>query len=72
MTHAAYNLTTGEILTTNRANHLKRWVARHTVNDRKWATAHGEVLPPYRWVFVHGGSWNDCSAKLAAKLEAHR
>lgn len=72
MTHAAYNLTTGEILTTNRANHLKRWVARHTVNDRKWAQAHGEELPPYRWVFVHGGSWDDCLAKLAAKLEAHR
>ena len=68
MTHAAYNLATGEVLTTNRANHLKRWVARHTANDRKWAMAHGEPLPPYRWIFAHGADWNDCSAKLAVKL----
>lgn len=68
MTHAAYNLATGEVLTTNRANHLKRWVARHTANDRKWAQAHGESLPPYRWIFAHGANWNDCAAKLAVKL----
>jgi hypothetical protein len=68
MTHAAYNLATGEVLTTNRVNHLKRWVARHTANDRKWAQAHGEPFPPCRWVFAHGADWNACAAKLTAKL----
>ena len=67
MTHLAYNLSTGEVLTTNRANHLKRWVARHTANDRKWAAAHGESLPCYRWVFAHGNSYTDCCAKLAMR-----
>lgn len=65
--HLAYNLTTGEVLTTNHANHLKRWVKRHTANDRKWAQAHGEVLPPYRWVFAHGKDYTDCVAKLTAR-----
>lgn len=69
MTHLAYNLSTGEVLTTNRANHLKRWVARHTANDRKWAAAHNEVLPPYRWVFAHGKDYVECCAKLAVRQE---
>ena len=34
MTHLAYNLATGEVLTTTNGNHLKRWVKRHTANDR--------------------------------------
>lgn len=72
MIHVAYNLSTGECLSTNSGNRLKRWIARHTANDRKWAQTTGQALPPYRWVFVHGGSWDDCSAKLAQKLEAHR
>lgn len=67
MTHLAYNLSTGEVLTTNHANHLKRWVARHTANDRKWAAAHNEALPPYRWIFAHGKDYNDCVAKLTAR-----
>jgi hypothetical protein len=67
MTHLAYNLTNGEILTTNRANHLKRWVMRHTANDRAWAEAHGENLPPYVWVYAHGATYDDCVAKLSAR-----
>ena len=67
MTHLAYNLATGEVLTTNHGNHLKRWVARHTANDRKWATRWGEKLPRYRWVFAHGKDYTDCVAKLTAR-----
>ena len=68
--HVAYNLATGEILTTNRANQLKRWVARHTANDNAWAKANGEPPIGHRWVFVHGANWNDCCAKLTVKLRA--
>ena len=67
MTHLAYNLSTGEVLTTNRGNHLKRWVARHTANDRKWAAQTGETLPPYCWAFAHGKDYVECCAKLAAR-----
>lgn len=67
MTHLAYNLTTGEVLTTNHANHLKRWVVRHTANDQAWARANGEVLPKYKWKFAHGKDYTDCVAKLAAR-----
>lgn len=67
MTHMAYCLTTGEVLTTNHGNHLKRWVAQHTANDRKWAIANGETLPRYRWVFAHGKDYTDCVAKLTAR-----
>lgn len=67
MTHLAYNLTTGEVFTTNHGNHLKRWVARHNANDRKWAKRYGEVFPPYRWVFAHGGDYNECVAKLTIR-----
>lgn len=67
MTHLAFNQTTGEVLTTNRANHLKRWVARHTASDKKWAKAHGVSLGASKWVFAHGGSYTDCVAKLAER-----
>ena len=69
MTHLAYNLATGEVLTTNHANHLKRWVARHVANDREWATANGVKFPPSRWVFAHGRDYVECCAKLAARRE---
>lgn len=65
--HIAYNLTTGEILTTSRANDLKRWVALHTANDREWAQRWGKELLPHRWVFAHGNSFDDCAAKLTAR-----
>jgi hypothetical protein len=67
MTHLAYNLTTGEVLTTTNGNYLKRWVKRHTENDRKWFAEQGKELPRYRWVFAHGGSYTDCIAKLTAR-----
>lgn len=71
MTHSAYNLLTGEVLTTNRANHLKRWVARHTANDVAWMRNHGEDLTGYQWIFAHGSNWDDCAAKLTVKLASH-
>ena len=67
MTHLAYNLATGEVLTTTHANHLKRWVARHIANDRKWFARWGKPCPANRWVFAHGGSYTDCVAKLTAR-----
>jgi hypothetical protein len=67
MTHLAYNLATGEVLTTNRANRLKRWVKRHTANDREWAKANEIELPRHCWVFAHGSSYTDCIAKLTAR-----
>ena len=65
--HIAYNLTTGEILATNRSNHLKHCLARNIANDRKWVEAHGQNCPPNRWVFAHGKDVTDCVAKLAAR-----
>lgn len=65
--HVAYNLATGEILTTNRVRHLNRWVKRHDANDRKYFAAIGQPCPPSRWVFAHGGSYDDCIAKLTTR-----
>jgi hypothetical protein len=65
--HLAYNLATGEVLTTNRGNHLKRWVKRHDTNDRKYFVAIGQTCPPSRWIFAHGKDYNDCVAKLTAR-----
>ena len=59
MTHAAYNLTTGEMFTTNRVNHLKRRVARANA----WDKAHGYGKPV--WMFAHGANWQ---AKFADRL----
>ena len=67
MKHLAYNIATGEVLTTNRANDLKRWVARHIADDREWFAKMGKPCPPNRWVFAHGASYNDCVAKLTAR-----
>lgn len=66
MTHLAYNVLTGEVLTTNHANHLKRWVARHTKADLEWGKAQG-VEVPHKWVFAHGGTYDECIAKLTAR-----
>lgn len=65
--HTAYNLTTGEFITVNRANNLKRLVALHTANDREWAQRFEEELQPHRWVFAHGNDFDDCVAKLTAR-----
>jgi hypothetical protein len=68
MAHLAYNLATGEILTTNYSgNSLKRWVARHIANDRKWFKTRELPCPPNRWVFAHGGNYDECVAKLTAR-----
>ena len=65
--HLAYNPITGEILTTNRSNHLKRWVKHHCANDRKYYATIGQPCPPFRWIFAHGKDYNDCIAKLTAR-----
>ena len=54
MTHAAMNLITGEIRTTNSGNHLKRCIKRSTA----WDKAHGFDLPS-KWVFAHGENWQE-------------
>lgn len=62
MTHAALNLTTGEVLTASHSNHLKRRVARNT---------HYDIIHGYgasKWVFAHGENWADI---LAAKCDKH-
>lgn len=61
--HIAYNTLTGEVLMTNRANHLKRWVAR----TERWNIANG--YGKSKWRFVHG---TDCENKLAKKLGGDR
>jgi hypothetical protein len=61
MTHAAFNLTTGEVLTSNHANTLKRRVKRNTA----WDIAHG--YGKGEWVFAHGSDWQ---SKFAKKFEA--
>ena len=63
MTHAAMNLITGEVRTTNSGNHLKRCIARATA----WDKAHGFDLPN-KWVFAHGENWQ---AILGAKWEQY-
>ena len=62
-THAAYNITTGEVLTSNHANHLNRNVA----SNERWNRAHGYEAG--RWVFAHGADWAE---KLASKTEKAR
>ena len=61
-THAAYNITTGEVLTSKHANHLKRLVAYRT-----WANLEfGEGYS--KWVFAHGKNWK---RSLAAKRDRY-
>lgn len=47
MKHVAYNIETGEIITTNRSNHLKRCVKR----NNRWNIANN--YPTGRWLFAH-------------------
>lgn len=53
--HCAYNVVTGEIKSSTRSNHLKRWVARDTHYDRKHYHAKGAG----QWRFCHdfGKRW---------------
>ena len=62
MTHAAFNLITGEVRTTNHGNHLKRCVKR----SNAWDKAHG--FKPGKWVFAHGENWREV---LGAKYRAY-
>ena len=57
-THAAYNIATGEVLTSNHANHLRRRVKK----IERWNIEHG--YGHGKWVFAHGKDWAD---KLARK-----
>ena len=57
--HIAYNTLPGEVLMTNRANHLKRWVAR----TERWNIANG--YGKGKRVFAHG---TNCENKLATKV----
>ena len=59
-THAAYNLVTGEVYTTNRGRYLKRRVAQ----VERWNLRHGYGAG--KWIFVHGNDWQE---KLAAKIK---
>ena len=61
-THAAYNITTGEVLTSNHANHLRRRVKR----NESWNIEHG--YPAGRWVFAHGRDWAEKLARKTPKL----
>ena len=57
--HCAYNLTTGEIITTNNGNFLKRRV--HFVN-----TVSRELgYPVGQWIFGHKGLDNICDRARA-------
>ena len=57
--HAAYNLETGEVITTNNGNHLKRCVARAS----RWNRTHG--YPVGTWIFAHG---KDKEQRLRQKI----
>lgn len=61
--HAAYNIATGEVLTSNHMRHLNRRVKR----IERWNRAHGYGAG--RWVFAHGAGWAE---KLAHKTEKAR
>ena len=50
-THAAANRITGEVLTSNHGNHLKRRVAQ----VERWNLRHGYGAG--EWVFAHGKDW---------------
>lgn len=51
--HAAYNLTTGEIINAERANHLKRMVACAEKFNREYYHEPGK----WRWCHDFGKKW---------------
>jgi hypothetical protein len=66
-THVAYNLATGEVITSKcRGNSFKRLIAHHTATEIKTDIILG-VASNYRWLFAHGESFDDCVAKLRAR-----
>ena len=62
-THAAFNLITGEVLTTNHGRHLKRRVAQ----VERWNLQHGYGAG--KWVFAHGNDWRE---KTRRKIQVKR
>ena len=58
--HAAANLVTGEVLTTNHSSYLKHRVAE--IEHRNIRLGFGSG----RWVFAHGSDWRE---KLGVKIE---
>lgn len=48
MKHIAYNIVTGEVICTNRVNHLKKLVRKHN----RWNINDGYTTG--KWAFVHG------------------
>ena len=65
MIHAAMNLITAEILTTNHANHLKRRVAQ----NESWNGSHGYEKGV--WVFAHGKDWKRILANKSIEYNAN-
>lgn len=47
MKHVAYNIETGEVITTNHSNHLKRLVRKHN----RWNISNN--YPVGKWLFAH-------------------
>ena len=62
-THAAANIITGEVLTSNHRNALRRRVAQ----IERWNLRHG--YGSGRWVFAHGSDWG---SKLGQKFIAQK
>lgn len=65
MTHAAMNLVTAEVLTTNHANTLKRRVAE----NESWNGSHG--YGKGIWVFAHGKDWKRILANKSIEYNAN-
>lgn len=64
MTHAAFNLRTGELFTCSTSNGLRRRVAQTNHHSRKYD------LPTGPWVFAHGRKWGAIlGEKIAARAD---
>ena len=62
--HAAFNITTCEVITCSTGNGLKRRVAA----VERWNNIHGYGRG--EWVFAHGNKWGDIlGAKYSKRLE---
>lgn len=61
-THAACNITTGEVHASNNANYLNRIVKC----VERWNIEHGYAAG--RWVFAHGADWAEKLARKTPKL----
>jgi hypothetical protein len=62
MKHVAYNLETGEVITTNRVNHLKRCVKQ----CNRWNVVNN--YPVGKWLFAHN---NQGMKRIKEKIHAH-